>query len=138
MEGDQTPQLGHAAHGPPCTPEWTLWPFWYFSRFSSHVVCLAKLLLNQRPAHAITPLCVGKHVWIRCATWREAPSPPCPREKGHHALSPFSCMFKCILTDLVQSDCGMKSNVPGIELQIRSSGDVNQHHPTDGHGTALV
>lgn len=84
------------------------------------------------------PLCVGKHVWIRCATWREALSPPFPREKGHHALSPFSCMFKSVLTNLVQSDCSMKSNVPGIVLQIRSSCDVNQHHPIDGYGTLTV
>lgn len=89
------------------------------------------------PSH---PLCVGRHVWIRRAMWGEAPSLPCRREKGHHAPRPFSCMFKHVLTNLVQSDCSMKPNVmwTGIALQIRCSSGVNQHHPIGGHGPPPV
>lgn len=137
LEGNQTPQLGHTAHGPLCTPAWAPWLFWCFSRFFSLVGCLAKLLLDRRPVHA---MCVGRHVWIRYAMCREAPSPPCPGEKGHHAPSSFSCMFKRILTNLVQSDCSMKPHErwTGIVLQVGSSSGANQHRPIDGHGTPPV
>jgi len=93
--------------------------------------CKTCIGLKTMPSH---PLCMGRHIWIRCAMQREALSPPCPGKKGHHVPSPFSCTFKSILTTLVQSDRSMKPNVrwTGIVLQIGCSSGANQHHPLTG------
>lgn len=108
MEGNQTPQLGCLAHGlqdGPCGPSGVSADFPHSEAALQNSSWTEDLFMPSQP------LCVGRQVWIGHAMWREAPSPPCPGEKGHHAPSPFSCMFKHILTNLLQSDHGMKPNV---------------------------
>lgn len=100
MEGDQAPGLRHTVRGALSS---RMGPVVF-----RQILLTANLVLDPRHIHAITPSLCGQTCPDQTCHVEQGCESSLPRgKKGHPVLGLFSCMFKCILSNLVQSDCGM-------------------------------